>query len=100
MPGCVARGRARESIAALPIVEGTADVIPDKALWAALVVLGMLCSIYRYQDKHNGTEGVNVIPSQHSNSVEMSDELGDEIRGIPKSIGLPYYQVCRFSCSV
>jgi hypothetical protein len=48
MPGCVARGRVRESIAALPIVEGTEDVIPDKALWAALVALGMLCSIYRY----------------------------------------------------
>jgi hypothetical protein len=32
MPGCVARGRVRESVAALPVVEGTADVIPDRAL--------------------------------------------------------------------
>lgn len=54
MPGCVARGRVRESVAALPIVPGTADVIPDKALWAALVALGMLCSIYRYEQKHDG----------------------------------------------
>lgn len=47
MPGCVSRGRARESMALLPLVEGTEDVIPDSALWAALVVLGLLCSIYR-----------------------------------------------------
>jgi hypothetical protein len=95
MPGCVARGRVRESVAALPIVQGTPDVIPDKALWAALVALGMLCSIYRYEDKHNGTEGVNVTSSSPSSTVEMSDELGDEVKGIPKSIGLPYYQICK-----
>jgi hypothetical protein len=47
MPGCVSRGRARESIASLPLVEGGEDIIPDSALWAALVVLGLLCSIYR-----------------------------------------------------
>lgn len=93
MPGCVARGRVRESIAALPLVEGTEDVIPDQALWAALVALGMLCSIYRYEDKHNGTEGVNVSSRAPTSHVEMSDELGDEVKGIPKSIGLPYYQV-------
>lgn len=40
MPGCVARGRALESIAALPLVEGTKEVIPDQALWAAIVALG------------------------------------------------------------
>jgi hypothetical protein len=95
MPGCVARGRVRESVAALPVVEGTADIIPDRALWAALVSLGMLCSIYRYEDKHNGSEGVNVSTQRSSLHVEMSDELGDEVRGIPKSIGLPYYQICK-----
>ncbi|KAH8660905.1 sulfite reductase flavoprotein alpha-component [Tricladium varicosporioides] len=95
MPGCVARGRVRESVAALPVIEGTEDFIPDKALWAALVSLGMLCSIYRYEDKHNGTEGVNVTSKESSTYVEMSDELGDEVKGIPKSIGLPYYQICK-----
>jgi hypothetical protein len=84
MPGCVARGRVRESIAALTIVEGTEDVIPDTALWAALVSLGMLCSIYRYEDKHNGTEGVNVSSRAPSLNVEMSDELGDEVKGKSK----------------
>ncbi|KUJ15041.1 NADPH-ferrihemo protein reductase [Mollisia scopiformis] len=95
MPGCVARGRVRECVAGLPVVEGTVDIIPDRALWAALVALGMLCSIYRYEDKHNGSEGVHV--SRHASSflVEMSDELGDEVKGIPKSIGLPYYQICK-----
>ena len=42
MPGCVARGHARESMAVLPLVEGTEEFIPDEALWAALVVLGLL----------------------------------------------------------
>lgn len=95
MPGCVARGRVRESVAALPLVEGTADVIPDTALWAALVSLGMLCSIYRYEDKHNGSEGVNVGSWTPASNSEMSDEYGDEVKGIPKSIGLPYYQICK-----
>lgn len=40
MPGCVSRGRVQESVAALPLVEGTKEVIPDQALWAALVALG------------------------------------------------------------
>lgn len=40
MPGCVARGRAQESVAALPLVEGTKEYIPDQALWAAMVALG------------------------------------------------------------
>ena len=95
MPGCVARGRVRESIASLSLVEGTVDVIPDRALWAALVSLGMLCSIYRYETKHNGSEGVNISSSAPTSHVEMSDELGDEVKGIPKSVGLPYYQICK-----
>jgi len=95
MPGCVGRGRVRESIAALPIVEGTPDIIPDKALWAAAVALAMLCSIYRYEDTHNGSEGVNVRSHAPVTHVEMSDELGDEVKGIPKSIGLPYYQISK-----
>ncbi|KAF2661021.1 hypothetical protein K491DRAFT_687814 [Lophiostoma macrostomum CBS 122681] len=95
MPGCVARGRVRESVAALPIVEGTADVIPDRALWAALVALGMLCSIYRYEDKHDGNEGINVAKRPLKlDGVPMSEGLGDEVEGIPKSIGLPYVQIC------
>jgi hypothetical protein len=95
MPGCVARGRVREAIASLPIIEGTSDVIPDKALWAALVALGMLCSVYRYEDTHNGTEGITMASNVTARRVEMSDELGDEVKGIPKSIGLPFYQISK-----
>ncbi|KFY17160.1 hypothetical protein V492_00838 [Pseudogymnoascus sp. VKM F-4246] len=95
MPGCVARGRVRQSIAALPHVEGTPDIIPDKALWAALVSLGMLCSIYRYEETHNGTEGVNVSTRSPTPNVEMSDDYGDEVKGIPKCIGLAYVQISR-----
>jgi sulfite reductase alpha subunit-like flavoprotein/cytochrome b involved in lipid metabolism len=94
MPGCVARGRVRESIGALPIVEGTADIIPDKALWAALVCLGMLCSIWRYEEKHDGNEGINVsTKSLKLEGVPMCEDLGDEVFGIPLSIGLPYVQI-------
>lgn len=95
MPGCIARGRVRESVATLPIVEGTADVIPDKALWAALVALGMLCSIYRYEERHDGNEGINVAAkSLKLTGVPMCEDLGDEVQNIPHSIGLAYVQVC------
>ncbi|KAH8880504.1 hypothetical protein GQ53DRAFT_669759 [Thozetella sp. PMI_491] len=95
MPGCVARGRVRETIAMLPIVEGSEDVIPDKALWAALVALGMLCSIYRFEEKYDGNDGVSVNPNKFRPRCEMGDDLGDELVGIPRSIALPYYQISR-----
>ncbi|KAL6711467.1 hypothetical protein ACN47E_004401 [Coniothyrium glycines] len=95
MPGCVARGRVREAVAALPIVEGTPDVIPERALWAALVSLGMLCSIYRYEERHDGNEGINVTAKPLVlKGVPMSDDLGDEVKNIPRSLGLPYVQIC------
>ncbi|KAK4442883.1 alpha subunit of putative sulfite reductase [Podospora aff. communis PSN243] len=95
MPGCVARGRVRESVVALPLVEGTEDVIPDRALWAAVVALGMLCSIYRYEDKNDGNEGVTINPKKYKPNCEMGDDLGEELIGIPRSIALPYWQVSR-----
>lgn len=96
MPGCVSRGRVRESVAALPLILGTEDVIPDQALWAAIVALGMLCSIYRYEEKNDGYDGVSASSMQRPRpAVEMSDELGPELIGIPKCIGLPYWQVSR-----
>jgi len=95
MPGCVARGRVRESVVALPLVGGTEDVIPDRALWAAVVALGMLCSIYRYEDKNDGNEGVTINPKKYKPNCEMGDDLGEELIGIPRSIALPYWQVSR-----
>lgn len=94
MPGCVARGRVRESISALPLVEGTEDVIPDTALWAALVSLAMLCSICRYEDKHDGHEGVSLKKSKKS-QVELSDDVVEEVKGLPRSIGLPFFQISK-----
>lgn len=94
MPGCVARGRVREAIAALPIVEGTEDVIPDTALWAALVSLAMLCSICRYADKHDGHEGVS-LKKANMPHVELSDDVIEEVKGLPRSIGLPFFQVAK-----
>lgn len=94
MPGCVARGRVRDSCAAMPVVEATEDIIPDTALWAALVALGMLCSIVRYEDKHDGHEGVS-LSNSNKPKIELSDDVIEEVKGLPRSIGLPYFQVCK-----
>ncbi|KAH7316748.1 hypothetical protein B0I35DRAFT_503846 [Stachybotrys elegans] len=93
MPGVAARGRVRESVAALPLVEGTEDNIPDSALWGAVVALGMLCSIYRYEDRNDGQEGVVASRSSTRPSCPMGDDLGEELHGIPLTIALPYYQI-------
>ncbi|KAI0423459.1 cytochrome b5-like Heme/Steroid binding domain-containing protein [Xylaria sp. FL1042] len=96
MPGCVARGRVRESIAALPLVEGTEENIPSRALWAAVVALGLLCHIYRFHDKYDGNDGVTSnCPRKARLSCPMGDDFGEELVGIPLSIALPYYQISR-----
>ncbi|KAH7183585.1 uncharacterized protein B0J16DRAFT_290214 [Fusarium flagelliforme] len=96
MPGCCARGRVREAVAKLPLVEGTKDVIPDQALWGAVVALGMLCSIYRFEDRHDGKDGVAVTNGTSTKpTCEMGDELCEELEGIPMCIALPYYQISR-----
>ncbi|KAI0110397.1 cytochrome b5-like Heme/Steroid binding domain-containing protein [Nemania sp. FL0031] len=96
MPGCVARGRVRESVAALPLVEGTEENIPNRALWAAVVALGLLCHIYRFHDKYDGNDGVTSNRSKRTRpNCPMGDDLGEELVGIPLSIALPYYQISR-----
>ncbi|TGJ83856.1 hypothetical protein E0Z10_g4911 [Xylaria hypoxylon] len=96
MPGCVARGRVRESVAALPLVEGTEENIPSQALWAAVVALGLLCHIYRFHDKYDGNDGVTSNRSKKTRpNCPMGDDLGEELVGIPLSIALPYYQISR-----
>ncbi|KAM5354753.1 hypothetical protein ACJ41O_001400 [Fusarium nematophilum] len=96
MPGCCARGRVREAVAALPMVEGTEENIPDQALWGAVVALGMLCSIYRFEDRHDGKDGVAVRPEARGRpQVPMGDYLCEELEGIPLCIALPYYQISR-----
>ncbi|KAI8712865.1 Cytochrome b5 heme-binding domain-containing protein [Fusarium sp. LHS14.1] len=96
MPGCCARGRVREAVAALPLVEGTEEFIPDQALWAAVVALGMLCSIYRFEDKHDGKDGVAIQTSTSTRpQCPMGDDLCEELVGIPLCIALPYFQISR-----
>ena len=58
LPGIVASGRVRNAILELPLIEGTSDIIPDDALWAAVVCLGYLASIYRYEEQNDGREGL------------------------------------------
>ncbi|KAH8205365.1 hypothetical protein TruAng_000444 [Truncatella angustata] len=96
MPGCISRGRFREAAATIPIVEGTEDVIPDAALWAALVALGLLCSLYRYEEKHDGHEGISINSGTKSKLMgDQGDDVLEEVKGLPRSIGLPYVQICK-----
>ena len=39
----------------LPFVD--TDTIPDTALWAGVVCLGILAHAYRYEEKYDGHEG-------------------------------------------
>ncbi|KAH9894721.1 sulfite reductase flavoprotein alpha-component [Xylariomycetidae sp. FL2044] len=98
MPGTTSRGRFREAAAALPVIEGTENVIPDAALWAAIVALGLLCSLYRYEEKHDGHEGISVSSGSQSTRTgmgEWGDDVLEEVRGLPRSIGLPYSQISK-----
>lgn len=96
MPGLVARGKIREAILELPLVSGTADVIPDSALWAATVCLGILASVYRYEERNDGTEGIsiNASPTQFTNANDDPDEE-PETKGIPRVVAIPFKEICR-----
>jgi len=96
MPGVVARGNVRNSILALPLVHGTPDVIPDRALWAATVCLGILASVYRYEERNDGNEGVAVSapPGAFRNLSGEADDEEEETKGIPRNIAIPLRQVC------
>ncbi|KAF2831689.1 hypothetical protein CC86DRAFT_275958, partial [Ophiobolus disseminans] len=94
MPGVVARGNMRNSILALPLVYGTSDVIPDRALWAATVCLGILASVYRYEEVNDGSEGVSVVAPQSAfKNIHGDDDEEEETRGIPRNIAIPLRQV-------
>ena len=96
MPGVVARGKVRESILALPLVFGTPDNIPDEALWAATVCLGILASIYRYEEANDGSEGISVAapPGAFRNLSGEADDEEEETKGIPRNVAIPLRQIC------
>ncbi|OAL18779.1 hypothetical protein AYO20_11699 [Fonsecaea nubica] len=96
MPAVVARGKMRESILALPLVYGTEDVIPDQALWAAVVCLGILASVYRYEERNDGHEGISITapPGTFRNLSGEADDEEEETKGIPRNIAIPLRQIC------
>lgn len=96
MPGSISRGRFREAAAALPTIDGSADIIPDAALWAAVVALGLLCSLYRYEEKHDGHEGVSLkTVAKSARPGDWGDDVLEEVRGIPTSLGRPYTEISK-----
>lgn len=80
----------------LPLVYGTPDIIPDQALWAATVCLGILASVYRYEENNDGNEGVSIIapPGAFRNLSGEADDEEEETKGIPRNIAIPLKQVC------
>lgn len=96
LPGLVQRGRVREAILDLPLVYGSVDVVPDQALWAAVVCLGILASIYRYEDRNDGHEGIvrGAKPSAFLNVTGDAVDEEPETTGIPRCVVIPMRQIC------
>ncbi|CAE6413301.1 unnamed protein product [Rhizoctonia solani] len=95
LPGLVSRGKCREAILALPLISGTQDVIPDAALWAAVVCLGILASTWRYEDRNDGHEGlVSGAARSHFLNIAGSEDEEPETKGIPNIITIPLRQIC------
>jgi hypothetical protein len=85
----------RNSILSLPLVYGTPDYLPDRALWAATVCLGILASVYRYEKVNDGTEGVSVAVPQSAFKNILGDDDGEqETKGISRNIAIPLRQIC------
>ncbi|PVF96909.1 hypothetical protein CPB86DRAFT_708145 [Serendipita vermifera] len=95
LPGVIARGRVREAILELPLIDGSEATIPDAALWAAVVCLGILASIWRYEERNDGHEGIvkGARKEQFTNIHGEPDEEPETI-GIPRNIVIPFRQVC------
>jgi len=97
MPGLVGRGKIREAILDLPMVMGTEDVIPNPALWAATVCLGILASVFRYEERNDGHEGIATTGSAamaYQSAVMQEDECEEELKGIPRNIAIPFRTLC------
>ncbi|KAF8536061.1 hypothetical protein BDD12DRAFT_935731 [Trichophaea hybrida] len=81
MPGLVGRGKIREAILELPLVD---------------VCLGILASVWRYEERNDGYEGVAATTvHRRTRSVEEEEEVEEELKGIPKNIAGPFRTVCR-----
>jgi hypothetical protein len=80
---------------ALPVVSGTQDVIPDAALWAAVVCLGILASTWRYEERNDGHEGlVTGIVRSHFLNIAGNRDEEPETKDIPNIVTIPLRQVC------
>jgi len=70
------RGELREMVIKLPYVD--AKHIPDDALWAAVVCLGILVHAYRYEKKHVAHKGISVGELKFKTlEPPISDTAGD-----------------------
>ncbi|KAI3609884.1 sulfite reductase flavoprotein alpha-component [Moniliophthora roreri] len=96
LPGLIARGRVREAILELPLVDGSPETIPDAALWASVVCLGILASIWRYEENNDGHEGIKSLGARKELFYNIQGEPDEEpeTKGIPRSVVIPFRQVC------
>ncbi|CAE6432523.1 unnamed protein product [Rhizoctonia solani] len=71
------------------------DVIPDAALWAAVVCLGILASTWRYEERNDGREGLVTGTSRsHFLNIVGAEDEEPETKGIPNIITIPLRQIC------
>ncbi|KAI9765701.1 MAG: hypothetical protein M1839_005396 [Geoglossum umbratile] len=97
MPGIVARGKIRETILQMPLVSGERDVIPDDALMAAVTCLGILASVYRYEGRNDGREGIaaEVNASAFLNATGDAEDEEPETKGVPRNVAIPLRTICK-----
>ncbi|KFY97185.1 hypothetical protein V498_02205 [Pseudogymnoascus sp. VKM F-4517 (FW-2822)] len=90
LPAVVARGKIRDEVKSVPLVLGTPEVIPDAALWAATVALGILASAYRYEERNNGYEGISfTIDLAAKEDIDNEPET----KGLPTNLAIPLRQI-------
>ncbi|KAI9009567.1 hypothetical protein BC832DRAFT_538662 [Gaertneriomyces semiglobifer] len=96
LPGLVPRGNVRVRILDLPFIEGSPEVIPDQALWAACVCLGILASTWRYEEANDGREGIVNAATSPGTFLNAAGNLDEEpeTRGLPRNIAIPLRTVC------
>ncbi|KFY18009.1 hypothetical protein V492_00213 [Pseudogymnoascus sp. VKM F-4246] len=90
LPAVVARGKIRDEVKSIPLVLGTPEFIPDAALWAATVALGILASAYRYEERNNGYEGISFTIDLGARE-DINNE--PETKGLPSTLAIPLRQI-------
>lgn len=93
-------------------MDASPDIVPDHALWAAVVVLGILASMWRYDVSKSGMNFFSLVPLRYEErndghegivkgarkdqftNIHGEPDEEPETKGIPRNIVIPFRQVC------